>query len=79
MPLGGHALLTIKTTIPTAGKTVQTVSFIHSLVEKQRAHGPYLVIAPLSTLMHWWVSNLKLDFSLVGPLLPSLLLSSPTN
>jgi chromodomain-helicase-DNA-binding protein 7 len=36
------------------GKTVQTVAFIHSLVNKQRAHGPYLVVAPLSTLQHWY-------------------------
>lgn len=36
------------------GKTVQTVAFVHALVEKQRAAGPYLVVAPLSTLQHWY-------------------------
>ena len=36
------------------GKTVQTVAYINALYTKQRAAGPYLVVAPLSTLAHWY-------------------------
>lgn len=35
------------------GKTVQTVSLIHYLHTSQGIWGPFLVIAPLSTLGHW--------------------------
>jgi chromodomain-helicase-DNA-binding protein 7 len=35
------------------GKTVQTVSLLHYLHETQGVWGPFLVIAPLSTLGHW--------------------------
>ncbi|CAK4318492.1 unnamed protein product [Aphanomyces euteiches] len=35
------------------GKTVQTVAYINHLVTKERLRGPYLIIAPLSTLSHW--------------------------
>ena len=35
------------------GKTVQTVSLLHYLHTKQGIWGPFLVIAPLSTLGHW--------------------------
>lgn len=35
------------------GKTVQTVSFVNHLVVKEQLLGPYLVVAPLSTLAHW--------------------------
>lgn len=35
------------------GKTVQVVSFINTLVTSYKLRGPYLAIAPLSTLAHW--------------------------
>jgi chromodomain-helicase-DNA-binding protein 7 len=35
------------------GKTVQGISFINTLVTMYRLRGPYLIIAPLSTLTHW--------------------------
>jgi len=35
------------------GKTVQTVTFINYLFEHYRQWGPFLVVAPLSTLGHW--------------------------
>ncbi|RHY97583.1 hypothetical protein DYB31_006167 [Aphanomyces astaci] len=35
------------------GKTVQTVAYINHLVTKENLRGPYLIIAPLSTLSHW--------------------------
>lgn len=35
------------------GKTVQSMSFVHHLHTKLGYRGPFLVIAPLSTLPHW--------------------------
>lgn len=35
------------------GKTVQTVSILHHLNNMERVRGPFLIIAPLSTLGHW--------------------------
>jgi chromodomain-helicase-DNA-binding protein 7 len=35
------------------GKTIQSVSLLNYLFEKQGVWGPYLVVAPLSTLPHW--------------------------
>lgn len=35
------------------GKTVQSVTFVHHLASALRLPGPYLVVAPLSTLPHW--------------------------
>ena len=35
------------------GKTIQVISFLHTLVNTYKQRGPYLVIAPLSTLAHW--------------------------
>nr|CCA15572.1 CHROMODOMAIN HELICASE DNA BINDING putative [Albugo laibachii Nc14] len=35
------------------GKTVQTVTFINHLATTEGLPGPYLIIAPLSTLAHW--------------------------
>jgi SNF2 family DNA or RNA helicase len=35
------------------GKTVQIVSFIRYLVEVHSIRGPFLIVAPLSTLGHW--------------------------
>ena len=35
------------------GKTVQTVAILDHLVNNENVHGPFLVIAPLSTLGHW--------------------------
>ena len=37
------------------GKTIQSVSLLNYLFEKQGVWGPYLVVAPLSTLPHWQV------------------------
>ena len=36
------------------GKTVQTVAFCQSLYTKQQVAGPFLIVAPLSTLPHWY-------------------------
>ncbi|KAK6589650.1 hypothetical protein RS030_1119 [Cryptosporidium xiaoi] len=35
------------------GKTMQTMSFVWHLVYKEKLRGPFLVVAPLSTLDHW--------------------------
>lgn len=35
------------------GKTIQTISFLNHLVNFENYRGPFLVIAPLSTLGHW--------------------------
>jgi chromodomain-helicase-DNA-binding protein 7 len=35
------------------GKTIQCVAFLSHLFSTCRLRGPYLVIAPLSTLQHW--------------------------
>lgn len=35
------------------GKTIQAVSFLNHLATVYKLFGPYLVIAPLSTLAHW--------------------------
>lgn len=35
------------------GKTVQTVTFVNHLAEVEHLPGPYLIVAPLSTLGHW--------------------------
>ncbi|KAH0789811.1 F/Y-rich N-terminus family protein [Histomonas meleagridis] len=35
------------------GKTVQAVSFLDTLYEQQKIHGPFLIVGPLSTLPHW--------------------------
>jgi len=35
------------------GKTVQSVSLFHYLFTKQKIPGPFLVVAPLSTVAHW--------------------------
>jgi len=35
------------------GKTVQSVTFLHYLWHNQGLPGPFLVVAPLSTLPHW--------------------------
>lgn len=36
------------------GKTVQVISLLHHFVTVEHQDGPYLVIAPLSTLKNWW-------------------------
>ncbi|KAG8769491.1 hypothetical protein FRC12_004935 [Ceratobasidium sp. 428] len=36
-----------------SGKTIQTISLISFLVGRNKLHGPYLVIVPLSTLTNW--------------------------
>lgn len=35
------------------GKTIQTIAFLNHLVNFENCRGPFLVIAPLSTLEHW--------------------------
>lgn len=35
------------------GKTIQTIAFLHHLIQFENCRGPFLVIAPLSTLEHW--------------------------
>lgn len=35
------------------GKTIQAMSFVNYLIQIERQMGPYLIIAPLSTLSHW--------------------------
>jgi ATP-dependent helicase STH1/SNF2 len=47
------------------GKTIQTISLITFLMEKKQAHGPFLVIVPLSTMTNWalefarWAPSVK--------------------
>ena len=35
------------------GKTAQSVSMLQSLRSLEGVHGPFLIVAPLSTLPHW--------------------------
>jgi chromodomain-helicase-DNA-binding protein 7 len=35
------------------GKTIQTISFLYHLHSHEQATGPFLVLAPLSTLHQW--------------------------
>lgn len=35
------------------GKTIQSISFLNHLINFENCRGPFLVIAPLSTLEHW--------------------------
>lgn len=35
------------------GKTIQTTAFLNHLHVHENCRGPFLVIAPLSTLGHW--------------------------
>lgn len=35
------------------GKTIQSLSFIEHLIRNNNIMGPYLIVAPLSTLSHW--------------------------
>uniref|UniRef100_A0A914XBA7 DNA helicase n=1 Tax=Plectus sambesii TaxID=2011161 RepID=A0A914XBA7_9BILA len=35
------------------GKTIQTITFLYSLVKEGHSKGPFLVAAPLSTLINW--------------------------
>lgn len=35
------------------GKTIQAMAFVNHLISIEQAPGPYLIIAPLSTLGHW--------------------------
>lgn len=35
------------------GKTIMTLSFFHHLYTKLNLKGPFLIIAPLTTLEHW--------------------------
>jgi chromodomain-helicase-DNA-binding protein 7 len=35
------------------GKTIQTVAILEHLRSRENVRGPFLIIAPLSTLEHW--------------------------
>eukprot|EP00871_Galdieria_phlegrea_P004483 jgi/Galph1/5035/GphlegSOOS_G59.1 len=35
------------------GKTLQTITFLSYLYKKERIRGPFLIVAPLSTVEHW--------------------------
>jgi SNF2 family DNA or RNA helicase len=35
------------------GKTVQSVSFVNELSNRYNVWGPFLIVAPLSTIPHW--------------------------
>lgn len=35
------------------GKTIQTIAFLATLAERQNIWGPYLIVAPVSTLHNW--------------------------
>jgi len=34
------------------GKTIQTIALIAHLMQKKRANGPFLIIVPLSSVLH---------------------------
>jgi len=36
------------------GKTIQCAAFLHELATSMKHRGPYLIVAPLSTLQHWY-------------------------
>lgn len=35
------------------GKTIQAMAFLNHLIKQEKLYGPFLVIAPLTTLQHW--------------------------
>jgi SNF2 family DNA or RNA helicase len=35
------------------GKTIQSISFMNYLMQREGIRGPFLVVAPLSTIGHW--------------------------
>lgn len=35
------------------GKTIQAMAFLNHLMKQEKMNGPFLVIAPLTTLAHW--------------------------
>jgi chromodomain-helicase-DNA-binding protein 7 len=49
------------------GKTIQAMSFINHLVFVEKMEGPFLIIAPLSTLQHW--KRVFLDWSYLNSIL----------
>lgn len=49
------------------GKTIQTIALICHLIEKRQT-GPYLIIAPLSTIPNWLV-----EFERFAPVIPVVL------
>ncbi|XP_054016394.1 lymphoid-specific helicase-like [Hylaeus anthracinus] len=55
------------------GKTVQVIALICHLLEKQQ-DGPYLIIAPLSTIPNWMI-----EFERFAPKLPVFLLHGTVN
>jgi chromodomain-helicase-DNA-binding protein 7 len=40
--------------IYTSRKTIQTASYVNSVSEQLHTRGPFLIIAPLSTIPHWY-------------------------
>ncbi|XP_065656316.1 chromodomain-helicase-DNA-binding protein 3 isoform X8 [Hydra vulgaris] len=46
------------------GKTIQTITFLNSLLSEGRSEGPFLICAPLSTIVNWerefefWAPNM---------------------
>jgi SNF2 family DNA or RNA helicase len=50
---------------PQTGKTIQSLAFISTLMFDKGCWGPFLVVAPLSTLANWkrefqqWVPNVN--------------------
>ncbi|KZC14635.1 Lymphocyte-specific helicase [Dufourea novaeangliae] len=55
------------------GKTIQVIALLCHLFEKQQ-DGPYLIIAPLSTIPNW-----MLEFDKFAPNIPVMLLYGPEN
>eukprot|EP00357_Protocruzia_adherens_P015827 CAMPEP_0115012704 /NCGR_PEP_ID=MMETSP0216-20121206/24912_1 /TAXON_ID=223996 /ORGANISM="Protocruzia adherens, Strain Boccale" /LENGTH=2334 /DNA_ID=CAMNT_0002381845 /DNA_START=106 /DNA_END=7109 /DNA_ORIENTATION=+ len=49
------------------GKTIQIISFINHLATKCKFRGPFLIIAPLSTLAHW--KNSARDWTMLNSIL----------
>jgi SNF2 family DNA or RNA helicase len=35
------------------GKTIQAIALLANLMENKRNHGPFLIVAPSSTLFNW--------------------------
>lgn len=35
------------------GKTIQTISFLYTLYKEGHSKGPFLIAAPLSTIINW--------------------------
>ena len=49
------------------GKTVQGITMLDHIAKTTRVRGPFLVIAPLSTLDHWW--KVVEDWTFLNPVI----------